>query len=103
MASIKIPVPELAEGATLIVECAEGTVLLCRVGGTLRALDGMCPHQEMSLEGSRIRSGMLICPHHGGRFHLDDGRSMTPLTKKGLKLLDVKLLDDEHLEIEMAR
>ena len=94
-----LSLPDLEEGSTLLIECSSGPILLCKVGGELRAVDGICPHQEMTLEGSRIRRGMLICPHHGGRFDLDDGRSMSPLTKKGLKLLDVKMIDDQQIEI----
>lgn len=53
-------------------------VVLCRVGGTLHALDALCPHNE----GGRIQPGPLVqgkyavCPLHGYRFDPTDGKAV---------------------------
>jgi naphthalene 1,2-dioxygenase system ferredoxin subunit len=42
-----------------------------------------------------VRGTSIICPHHGARFSLEDGRSMSPLTPKPLTLYPVTQEGDE--------
>ncbi len=49
-------------------------VVVARVGGALVAFLDRCPHQAMRLSAGRIRKGAIMCPLHGGRFALADGR-----------------------------
>jgi len=73
-------------------------VLLCRSAAGIHAIDEICPHQRLSLEGGRVRGASLICPHHGARFSLADGRSLSPLTPKPLTLYPVEE-EGEELDI----
>jgi 3-phenylpropionate/trans-cinnamate dioxygenase ferredoxin subunit len=86
MKTITVAVPEIAVGRSAIVEVDGARILLCRSTQGLHALDEICPHQEKSLEGGRVRGLSLICPHHGARFSLTDGSSMSPVTPNSLKL-----------------
>ena len=58
-------------------------VILCRVGGTLQALDALCPH-----EGGRIAEGPLaegkyaVCPLHSYWFAPDSGECTNATCKK---------------------
>jgi 3-phenylpropionate/trans-cinnamate dioxygenase ferredoxin subunit len=94
-----IPRPALAAGQSMVVTIGEIPVLLCRSATGLHAMRDRCPHQDKSLEGARIRGPNLFCPHHGARFNLEDGRSLSPLTTKALELLPCAAAGD-HLEIE---
>lgn len=57
-------------------------VVLCRVGGTLYALDSTCPH-----EGGRISPGPLVegryavCPLHNYKFDPKTGENVEHLCK----------------------
>jgi nitrite reductase/ring-hydroxylating ferredoxin subunit len=94
-----IPLPDLAAGQSTLVTIGETPVLLCRSATDLHALRNRCPHQDKSLEGARIRGTSLFCPHHGARFNLETGSSLSPLTTKALELLPCTATGD-HLEIE---
>ena len=100
MTSNRIPMPSLAVGHSSVLELHGKRVFICRSAAGWHAILDACPHQDKSLEGSRIRHGSLICPHHGARFSLDDGRSMSPLTPNGLTLLPCRTIDGE-LEIDI--
>lgn len=43
--------------------------------GRLHALDNRCPHTGGPLALGRIEQGRVVCPWHGARFALADGRS----------------------------
>jgi nitrite reductase/ring-hydroxylating ferredoxin subunit len=89
MTSYSIPVPELEEGRAAVVEVQGRKVLLCRSAAGIHATSAICPHQHKGLDGARVRNGALMCPHHGARFSLEDGRSLSPLTPRGLTLYRV--------------
>ncbi len=95
-----IPLPALAPGQSTVVTIGETSVLLCRSATGLHAMRDRCPHQDKSLAGGRIRGTSLFCPHHGARFNLEDGRSLSPLTTKALELLPCTPTGD-HLEVEI--
>lgn len=95
-----IPLNEVPETGTRVVEIDGKRVLLCRSPSGIRAMDEICPHQRLSLEGGRVRAGFIMCPHHGARFSLEDGKSLSPLTPNGLKLFDCRV-DGDQLEIDL--
>jgi nitrite reductase/ring-hydroxylating ferredoxin subunit len=96
----RIALYDVPETGSRIVELDGKRVLICRTASGIRAINEICPHQQLSLEGGRIRGGVLMCPHHGARFSLEDGKSLSPLTPKGLTLYPVREIGDE-LEIDI--
>ena len=80
----KIALSEAPASGTKVVIVEGKCILLCRSAAGIHAMDETCPHQAMSLEGGRVRGTSIICPHHGARFNLEDGRSMSPVTTKSL-------------------
>jgi nitrite reductase (NADH) small subunit len=41
---------------------------ICHVGGSIRALSGICPHQGGPLGQGQIHQGHLVCPYHMWEF-----------------------------------
>ena len=100
MTKVTVPLPPLEVGRSVIVEVAGQRMLICRTAVGLHAMDEHCPHQQLSMEGARVRHNTVMCPHHGARFSLEDGRSLSPLATKGLKFFPCAVHGD-HLEIEI--
>lgn len=48
------------------------TLVLVRVGGSIGAFQGTCPHEGGPLPDGTLSDGRLVCPLHGATF---DGRS----------------------------
>lgn len=92
MASIALA--DIPEGTAKVVDVEGRRILVCRHAGGVRAMDELCPHQTLSLDGARVRRGSLFCPHHGARFSLDDGASLSSLTTQPLKFYPVELSGD---------
>ena len=66
-------VGDIPEGEAIVVNVRQKDVAVFNVGGTLRAIDDMCPHMGASLSGGFVEDGCVTCPWHYWRFHLADG------------------------------
>ncbi|MEJ7935356.1 Rieske (2Fe-2S) protein [Sphingobium sp. AN558] len=91
----RIPLSDVPETGSRIVEIDGKRVLLCRGPGGIRAMDEICPHQLLSLDGGRVRGNFIMCPHHGARFSLEDGKSLSPLTANALTFFESRVEGDE--------
>lgn len=48
-------------------------IALFRYHGEVYALRDVCPHQGAPISNGIVRNGLLVCPHHGWTFRLEDG------------------------------
>lgn len=85
----RIALAQVPDAGARVIEVDGRRVLVCRNGDAILAMDEICPHQALSLDGARVRRGSLFCPHHGARFSLEDGRSLSPLTDCPLRFYPV--------------
>ncbi len=51
-------------------------VALFNVGGTLYALDGICPHQGGPLGKGRLDDSVVTCPWHGWQLDVRTGQHL---------------------------
>jgi nitrite reductase/ring-hydroxylating ferredoxin subunit/uncharacterized membrane protein len=65
---------ELREGELRRVEANGTPVLLVRRNGLIRAIAETCAHLGGPLAEGRLEGGSVVCPWHGSRFALEDGR-----------------------------
>ena len=56
------------------VQAGGRSMLVCRAGDTVFALDEICPHKHKSMAFGIVHQGTLTCPHHMYPFELDTGR-----------------------------
>ncbi len=84
--SLTLPAPELpGENESVCVNARGWSILVCRSGGRLFAVENRCTHLDMALAGGRIRRGFIFCPHHGARFALDSGAAAGPPATEALQ------------------
>ncbi|HXH84139.1 MAG TPA: Rieske 2Fe-2S domain-containing protein [Candidatus Tectomicrobia bacterium] len=65
---------DLAEGQPRRVEVDGIRVLLVRRGGQVYALGEVCGHMAGPLADGELVDDSIVCPWHGSRFALEDGR-----------------------------
>lgn len=65
---------DLREGDLKRVTIADVPVLVTRQQGQVYALAATCSHLGGPLEEGKLEHGCVICPWHGSRFRLKDGR-----------------------------
>ncbi len=66
-------------------------IVLCRVNGEVRALDGICTHEDLSLDGGTVLDGVLTCPWHGARYDIRSGRVRALPAVRPLRTYDVRV------------
>jgi nitrite reductase/ring-hydroxylating ferredoxin subunit/uncharacterized membrane protein len=69
-----LPEAELGEGTPRRAEAAGTAVLLVRCGERIHALADTCAHLGCSLSEGEVKEGSIVCPCHGSRYALEDGR-----------------------------
>ena len=63
----------LPPNSVMEVEVGDRLFAICNVGGTLYALDGICPHTGGPLGQGQIDEGRLVCPYHMWEFDCRTG------------------------------
>ncbi len=66
-------VDELPPGGAKEVEHEGRVYAIFNVGGTLLAIDGICPHQGGPLAEGMVERTVVTCPWHGWQFDLATG------------------------------
>lgn len=59
------------------------------------ATDGMCTHEEQSLEDGLVIDRVIECPLHGGRFDIQTGKALSAPVCVDLKIYPVKIENDQ--------
>jgi len=76
MAFVKIgALKHLPTGSAMHFEIGDGAVAVCNVGGTLHAIDGICPHSGGPLGHGALDGHLLACPFHAWEFDCRTGLS----------------------------
>ncbi len=59
---------DLPPGELIEIIHNERPYALCNVGGDIRALHGVCPHQGGPLGQGALEDGLITCPWHSWQF-----------------------------------
>lgn len=77
MAFVRIArLDEICPGFRRVVRVGRAEILALEHDGDLRLLSNRCPHQGFPLAQGAISGESLICPRHGFRFNIKDGRCL---------------------------
>ena len=85
-----LAVPE-GEARGFVVEGEE--IVLCNVDGEFYALQGMCTHQDLPLDGGEVEDGVLTCEWHGAEFDVCSGTARTLPATRGLRTYETRVRD----------
>jgi 3-phenylpropionate/trans-cinnamate dioxygenase ferredoxin subunit len=82
---------ELAPGTTRTAELAGFKLLICRSGEEYFAIENKCSHTGALMTRGRLRGDCILCPVHGARFQLRDGKHLTPPASAGLRTFALRV------------
>ena len=82
---------ELRLEEVIRIDHGKRTFAVCRDnGGKLFATDGVCTHGNSHLAKGLVKGGIIECPKHNGRFHLEDGSPARAPVCRGLATYPVE-------------
>jgi 3-phenylpropionate/trans-cinnamate dioxygenase ferredoxin subunit len=82
---------EIAPGATRTADAGGHKLLLCRTGDAYFAVENKCSHTGALMTRGRLRGDCIVCPVHGARFQLRDGKHLTPPASSGLRTFKLRI------------
>lgn len=88
---------DLPEDGQKLVRVAGKSILLVRCDGQVFAVENRCTHDNEQLVGGLVRKCSIVCPYHGARFRLSDGRPYGPPAFEPLQTFAVRLDGGEIL------
>jgi len=83
---------DLADGALARIVVGEKGLLIARAGDEFLAADDRCPHMGAQLSRGRLDGSVVVCPRHGSRFDLSDGRVVRWTELSGIALRAASVL-----------
>lgn len=68
----------LPAGGRKVVQTEIGPIAVFNLDGELYAIADVCTHDGGELASGKCEGDQIICPRHGARFCIRDGRALTP-------------------------
>jgi 3-phenylpropionate/trans-cinnamate dioxygenase ferredoxin subunit len=90
-------VSDVPDPGQKVFEVDERFIVLFRVGGRFYALDDACTHDGGPLGQGKLTGFEIMCPRHGARFDIRDGRALCLPAVQAVPLHEVKVEGEEVL------
>jgi len=84
---------DVPEGEAIGFKVNGREIVLCNVDGEIYALEGMCTHEELPLDGGEIEDGLLTCEWHGAAFDVCSGAARALPAVRPLRTYDTRVED----------
>ncbi len=81
---------DLPEGKPVVVDVEKAPILLLRRGEEIFAVENWCQHAGGPLSEGEIEGDEVVCPWHGSRFCLADGRPLDGPASAPLRTFEVR-------------
>jgi len=87
------PQDELPPGARKVIASEIGDIAVFNLAGTLYAIEDVCTHDGGELASGRLEGDQIVCPRHGARFCIRNGKALTPPAYEDIECFPVRIRD----------
>ena len=95
------PLSALAEGEARAFYAHGQEIVLCLLDGEVCALDGICTHEDLPLDGGLVEGGVLTCPWHGARYDVRTGRVLALPAVRPLQVYRSRVDGEGRVHVEI--
>lgn len=88
-------VTELPEGNRLFLEIDLEPIVLYHLGGEYYAIEDVCSHDNSPLGNGELEGYQVICPRHGARFDVRDGRAISLPAVRAIRSYPVRVQEGQ--------
>jgi len=85
---------EVGEGKPRSCEVGDVQIALCRVDGTIYAIENVCTHDDGILTGGGLDGHAIVCPRHGARFDVRTGEVLQMPAAFPVRTFETKVEND---------
>ncbi len=86
-----IQVRALADGEHMLVDLDGTDVAVFNLQGQFFAIEDVCTHDGMELASGERCGDEIICPRHGARFCIRNGKALTPPAYEDLHCFPIRI------------
>jgi 3-phenylpropionate/trans-cinnamate dioxygenase ferredoxin subunit len=94
-----LPLTDLPDGERVFLEVEGQAVVLLHLAGKLFAVGDVCTHDNAPLGDGEVQDGQVICPRHGARFDLTNGKAVRLPAVRPIPTYAVRVSEDGWIEI----
>ncbi|GAB4314797.1 MAG: non-heme iron oxygenase ferredoxin subunit [Candidatus Zixiibacteriota bacterium] len=92
---------DIPEGEARVVDLGGARLALCQVEGKFYAIDDTCTHDNGPLGAGTLDGHAIICPRHGAKFDVRDGRVLQMPAAFPVRAYNTRVVGDEiQVDIE---
>ena len=88
-------VDELPNGERLFVEIDEAYLVVFNIAGQFYAIEDICSHDDGPLGDGVLESHEVICPRHGARFDVRNGKALTLPAVEDIPAYPVRVVEGQ--------
>ena len=82
---------DLPAGARKVVQTDAGAIAVFNLAGEYYAIEDVCSHDGGELASGACEGDEIICPRHGARFCIKNGKSLTPPAYEDIETFPVRV------------
>lgn len=82
---------ELKDGQCRVVDVDDEMLAVFHRDGAYYAIEDMCTHDGGELASGAVEGDEIICPRHGARFCIKNGKALTPPAYEDLHSFPVRV------------
>jgi len=92
---------ELPAGKRKVIETDAGLIAVFNLDGEYYAIEDRCSHDGGELASGSCDGDEIICPRHGARFCIRNGKSLTPPAYEDIESFPVRISNGRvHVDID---
>lgn len=88
---------DIEDDEPLCIKAADCQITLCKLEGSVYALDDICTHEYASMSDGFIEGDTIECPLHQAQFSIKTGEALTAPATEDLKTYETKVEDGRVL------
>lgn len=89
------PADEIKNGERLFVEIDGQALVIFNIAGQFFAIADLCSHDEGPLGDGELEGYAVVCPRHGARFDVRDGKVMSLPAIVDIPAYPVRVVDGQ--------
>ena len=91
-------VEDLTEGERIFLEIENHPIVIFSINGEFFATGDICSHDGGEIGNGELDGEEIICPRHGARFNIRNGKALTLPAVTNIPIYPVRVVDG-YLEI----
>lgn len=90
-----ISLEDLIPGERIFIEVDDMSVVLFNIAGDVYAIEDRCTHDDGPLGEGELEGYEIVCPRHGARFDVRDGRALSLPAIEPTRYFPIRIVDNQ--------